>query len=204
MDEDTSTSTNSLGSIAMDSYVVRRKQVGLLHSTHISGIGEDGQQIHSNLLKPGTTYSAPTKFSPFKPLDLYPYGLKTSDFSENPNLSNPTATSRSSSSNVAPKPASNPWLSPITSSISPITPTSSPLRCVASSTFKIGEIQNSIPSSPPKVLSPEPNHATGPHSSPKSRPNSARKLHEVFQEEKDRVDDKERLASLFHSIEVET
>lgn len=69
---------------------------------------------------------------------------------------------------------------------------------------KIGEHQSSIlPSNNPKILSTEQNPVFGPHSPTKSSPNSARKLQEVFQQEGDRMDGKERLASLVQSIEAE-
>lgn len=69
--DSSSTATNSLGSRVADSYVVRRKQMGLTHSIN-TDVSKQGTQIQSKLLKPGSTYSVPTKFSPFKPLDLYP------------------------------------------------------------------------------------------------------------------------------------
>lgn len=39
-------------------------------------IGPDGTFIQSKLLVLGTTYSTPTKFTPFRPIDLYPTNLQ--------------------------------------------------------------------------------------------------------------------------------
>lgn len=137
-----------------------------------------------NLLKPGTTFSTATKFTPFRPLDLYPFGLKTSDFSENPNLYTTAATSGSLSDDVVLAPSKNPWLSTTISTSSPNNPTSTILL-----------EQNSIPSSgESKCTPPEHNPSKGPHSPIRSSPNSL---------EGDRQDGQARLATLVRSIEAE-
>lgn len=159
MEDDQISSTDALGSKVMDSNVVRRKQVGFTHPSNNSNTTPHGGRTQSRLLVPGAVYTTPTKFTPFKPLDLYPQTNKTSD--------------RDLSHEGVHIP-------------------------------KIGEHQSSIlPSNNPKIPSTEQNHVLGPHSPTKSSPNSARKLQQVFQQEGDRMDGKERLASLVQSIEAE-
>jgi hypothetical protein len=81
--------TYTLGLKVADSIEVRRKQIsqsGSLDtprsaatSNNTTNATPHGGKIQSKLLVPGTVYTTPTKFTPFKPYDLYPQTHKVSD-----------------------------------------------------------------------------------------------------------------------------
>lgn len=74
-----------------DSNEVRKKQMAHLATPQrYSDLGSEvrdtphsepkpGTPIYSKLLKPGMVFTTPPKFTPFKPLDLYPQGQMSSD-----------------------------------------------------------------------------------------------------------------------------
>lgn len=79
-----STAMTGLASKAVDSNILRRKQTGNNQTTQDTIEGKDENQLQSKLLVPGSTYLTPTKPTPFKPNDSYPFGLKSSDFTVSP------------------------------------------------------------------------------------------------------------------------
>ncbi|KAH7836205.1 hypothetical protein Vadar_033678 [Vaccinium darrowii] len=103
--EDTITDPYDLGSKAVDSYVVCRKQMGSTHSKNNNNAATSGNPIGSKLLIPGTVYSTPTKFTPFKPLDLDPPHQKSFDRKENLTIFNEDGTQRSLSDPKTPEPS---------------------------------------------------------------------------------------------------
>lgn len=84
MAESPTTTSVNLGSKAVDSNIIRRKQAENNQSPQ-SVEGHDGNKKQSRSVVPGSICLTPTKPPPFKPNDSYPFGLKSSDFTVNPN-----------------------------------------------------------------------------------------------------------------------
>jgi hypothetical protein len=136
-------------------------------------------KIQSKLLVPGAVYTTPTKFTPFKPMDLFPQSHIAGDRIEE-----------------GPFPKIGETLSTISQETVPIvrasdvgTKTYSPLRIIPSNL-----VNSPISSIPIQPTPPRPIRAGA---------SPARKLQEVFHEEGERLDGEERISTLVHSIEVE-
>ncbi|KAH7841996.1 hypothetical protein Vadar_000294 [Vaccinium darrowii] len=87
-DKNTMANTNDLGAKVVDSYIVRRKQMGSVHPKINTSSSTSGTPIHSNLLIPGTVYSTPTRFTPVKPQELYPLHQNSSDMERDASIAN--------------------------------------------------------------------------------------------------------------------
>lgn len=146
---------SNLGPEVRDTPISDAKLMGDTHTSNLNSKSttSTGSKFQSKLLVPGAVYTTPTKFTPFKPMDLFPQNLKALN------------------------------------------------RQVDGSKTNIGETLSPIyPPIDPKALTTEQKPTFGPSSPTTSSPNSARKLVEVFQQEGDRLDGKDRLETLVHSI----
>lgn len=143
--------------------------------------------------------SVPNQGTPFTPLDIYPFGLNSSDFSINPN---PNALSRDSSS---------PTITPCSSASTPTIKTPQ-----VSNNFSQYSIQKPVYATPDQLPPPNPKnpnpihsdstpdvHKPNPPSPTRYGTSPSRKLQAIFQKEGEKLAFENCITSLVQSLEDE-